>query len=80
MDESSKPEEELDKPLTAEQRRENLRALLGEDEADKYFDVLPLAERESLTNSTSSTAVPGLVNWNFVGIVLIAFVLIMGIV
>lgn len=71
---------EDDRPLTEEERRENLRKLLGEDKADDYFYGTPSLGGE-VASGVSSTKVPlestSLVNWRLIGIFGLIFLLVL---
>lgn len=71
---------EEDRPLTEEERRENLRKLLGEDKADDYFYGTPAVTGETLSG-VRSTKDPlestSLVNWRLLGIFGLIFVLVL---
>lgn len=71
---------EDDRPLTEEERRENLRKLLGEDKADDYFYGVPPSSGDSLAGVRSSSVAPesaSLVNWRLIGIFGLIFVLVL---
>lgn len=71
---------EDDRPLTEEERRENLRKLLGEDKADDYFYGVPPTSSDPLAGVRSRPVAPesaSLVNWRLLGIFGLIFVLVL---
>jgi hypothetical protein len=72
---------EEDRPLTEEERRENLRKMLGEDKADDYFDAAYIPPTTELSSNVRTprelTENTSLVNWRLIGIFALIFVLVM---
>lgn len=71
---------EDDRPLTEEERRENLRKLLGEDKADDYFYGVPPTGSDPLAGVRPNRVTPesaSLVNWRLLGIFGLVFVLVL---
>lgn len=71
---------EENRPLTEEERRENLRKLLGEDKADNFFDATYIPTLEVGSGLKTSRALPesnSLVNWKLIGVFAVIFILVL---
>lgn len=68
-----------DRPLTEEERRENLRKILGEDKADVFFDglVAPGGGASSVDDVKVVDEPNSGINWKLIGIFAVIFVLVM---
>jgi len=70
-------ENESYRPLSEEERRENLRKMMGDDAVEEYFDRVTVESSGGTSEHRATEPSSGLINWKFVGTVAVIFVLVM---
>lgn len=75
MEENQSEEPAQERPLTEQERRANLSALLGEKEADRFF--FAAHESEYSSSSPAASTRTSSVNWKVVGVFAALFIAVL---